>query len=102
MLKNTFKPNLPFWLLTFAILIGLTVPVLIKDGMFMDAMLYSSVSHNLSQGIGTFWFPQFSFRNMGGLSSFHEQPPLVFGIQSIFFRILGGSLYTERIYTFIT
>ena len=78
----------PFWLLAFSILIVLTLPKLIQDGMFMDAMLYTSVSHNLSLGIGTFWFPQFSVHNLAGLSSFHEQPPLIFGFQAIFFKIL--------------
>ena len=68
----------------------------------MDAMLYTSVSHNLSIGIGTFWFPQFSVSNVAGLSAFHEQPPLVFGIQSLFFKILGDSMYVERFYTFLT
>lgn len=102
MFKSISKQQLPFWLITIAVMIGLTLPILVKDGMFMDAMLYASVSHNLSQGIGTFWFPQFSLRNMAGLSSFHEQPPLVFGIQALFYKILGNSMYTERIYTFIT
>jgi 4-amino-4-deoxy-L-arabinose transferase-like glycosyltransferase len=101
---NRFLNNqqTPFWLFAFSILIGLTLPTLIKDGMFMDAMLYTCVSHNLSMGIGTFWFPQFSLHNVAGLSSFHEQPPLVFGIQSLFFRLLGDSMYVERFYTFTT
>ncbi len=68
----------------------------------MDAMLYTSVSHNLSQGIGSFWFPFFDEYNIVNLSSFHEQPPLVFGIQSVFFRVLGDSMYVERFYTFFT
>lgn len=92
----------PFWLIAFSLLTGLTLPTLIKDGMFMDAMLYTCVSHNLSMGIGTFWFPQFSVHNVAGLSSFHEQPPLVFGIQSIFYMIFGNSMYVERFYTFLT
>ena len=68
----------------------------------MDAMLYTSVSHNLSMGIGTFWFPQFSTQNVAGLSAFHEQPPLVFGIQAVFFKVFGDSMYVERFYTFLT
>jgi 4-amino-4-deoxy-L-arabinose transferase-like glycosyltransferase len=92
----------PFWIFSFSLLIGLTLPTLIQEGMFMDAMLYTSVSHNLSMGIGTFWFPQFSVHNVGGLDSFHEQPPLVFGIQALFFKLLGHSMYVERIYTFLT
>jgi hypothetical protein len=94
--------NTSFWLFSISVLFALTLPVLIRDGMFMDAMLYTSVSHNLSQGIGTFWFPQFSLHNIASLNSFHEQPPLVFGIQSLFFKVLGDSMYVERLYTFLT
>lgn len=92
----------PFWLITFSTLIGLTLPKLIMDGMFMDAMLYTSVAHNLSHGIGTFWFPQFSVLGVSQLPAFHEQPPLVFGIQALFFKVFGDSIYVERLYTFIT
>jgi len=103
MLKKYFhNRDMPFWIISFSILIGLTLPVLIQDGMFMDAVLYTSVSHNLSMGIGTFWFPQFSLHNIARLPSFHEQPPLVFGIQALFFTIFGGSMVVERFYTFIT
>jgi 4-amino-4-deoxy-L-arabinose transferase-like glycosyltransferase len=94
--------NLPFWLFTFGVLILLTVPTLIQDGMFLDAMLYTCVSHNLSHGFGTFWFPQFSHSNFSGFPFFLEHPPLVFGIQSLFFRLFGDSMYVERFYTFLT
>ncbi len=66
--------------------------------MFMDAMLYTSVAKNMANGFGTFWFPQFSHCNMMGFTSFHEQPPLGFGLQGLFFKMLGNSMYTERIY----
>lgn len=100
--KLLLNTHTPFWLIAISILIILTVPTLIKDGMFMDGMLYTSVAHNLGSGIGTFWFPQFSLHNVAGLKAFHEQPPLVFGIQAIFFKIFGDSMYVERVYTFIT
>ncbi len=95
------KKQTPFWFFTLSVVFGLTLPVLIQDAMFQDAMLYSSVSHNLSQGIGTFWFPQYSKMNIAGLSSFHEHPPLVFGIQALFFKALGSSIYVERFFTFL-
>lgn len=84
-----------------SIVLAFTLPVLVKDAMFQDAMLYSSVSHNLAIGIGTFWFPQYSTLNIAGIPSFHEQPPLVFGIQSVFYKILGDSIYVERFYTLL-
>ncbi|MEA3445630.1 MAG: glycosyltransferase family 39 protein, partial [Bacteroidota bacterium] len=102
MAKNIFKnPNFAFWLFTISVAIGLTLPWLVQEGMFMDGLLYSCVSRNLGHGIGSFWFPQFSELNVGGLPSFHEQPPLVFGIQAIFFYFFGNSIYIERGYTFL-
>ncbi len=95
------KTSSIFWVFTLSLVFGLTLPVLIQHAMFQDAMLYSSVSHNLSIGFGTFWFPQYSALNIEGIPSFHEQPPLVFGIQALFFKMLGDSIYVERIYTFI-
>jgi 4-amino-4-deoxy-L-arabinose transferase-like glycosyltransferase len=91
----------PFWLLTLAVVLGLTLPFLIQDAMFQDAVLYSAVSHNLSIGFGTFWFPQYSTLNLEGIPSFHEQPPLFFGIQAIFYKILGDSRYVERFITVV-
>lgn len=104
-MKNIFRnTHFSFFLLAFAAMIALTLPVLIQDGMFMDALLYTSVSHNLSQGIGSFWFPQFSPRNLAidGVNGFLEQPPLGYWIQSLFFGLFGSSMYVERFYTFLT
>ena len=102
MLKNkVFKRHFPFVILSISIMFALTLPNLVQDGMFMDAVLYTSVSKNLSLGIGTFWFPKFSQFNVGNLPSFHEQPPLVFGIQSVFFNVFGTGMYVERFYTFL-
>lgn len=97
---HKFKNNkqLPFWLLTFAVIIVLIVSQLIKDGVFMDGMLYISVSKNLADGIGTFWNPHFSQTTM---SSFHEQPPLYFGLLAIFYKIFGTSVYVERLFCLI-
>lgn len=93
----------PFWILTWAVIIAAVFAKLIQDGMFADAMLYTAVAKNQANGFGTFWFPYFSDSWVRmGWNSFHEQPPLVFGILAQFFRILGDSLYTERIYTTIT
>jgi 4-amino-4-deoxy-L-arabinose transferase-like glycosyltransferase len=36
------------------------------------------------------------------LSDFHEHPPLAFGIQSIFYRVLGESRYVDKLYSLFT
>ena len=95
------KKQTPFWLIIFGIIAGLVLPALIRDGMFVDGLFYSVVSKNLANGLGTFWFPYYSESGFGGLRDFHEHPPFVFALQSIFFHLFGSSLYTERIYIFI-
>ncbi len=92
----------PFFLIAISVILGLTLPVLIQDGMFMDGMLYTCVSKNLANGIGSFWFPVFSKYGFGGLQTFHEHPPLVFGFQAVFFKVFGNGMYTERIYVLCT
>jgi len=96
MLQNKY---FPFWTFTFSVLIILTLPTLLKDGMFMDGLLYACISKNLSQGIGSFWFPHFSKTLY---SFFDQQPPLGFWIQSLFFKIFGENIYVERLYSFST
>lgn len=93
---------MPFWLFTLSLMLVLTLPSLVQDGMFTDAVLYTSVSRNLANGLGTFWFPYFDPCNIIGISSFHEQPPLAFGIQALFFKIFGDHFFVERLYTFFT
>lgn len=73
----------------------LLIPALFMDGMFMDGLIYTCVGKNLAAGTGTFWDPQFSATYM---QSYHEQPPLLFGLLSVFFKVFGTSMYTERLY----
>jgi 4-amino-4-deoxy-L-arabinose transferase-like glycosyltransferase len=85
----------PILLLVAALSAALLIPALFMDGMFMDGLLYTCVGKNLGNGVGTFWDPRFSATYM---QSYHEQPPLMFGLLAVFFKILGTGLYTERIY----
>ena len=66
--------------------------------MFMDGMLYTCIGKNLSEGLGTFWNLHF---NKTTMSSFHEQPPLYFGLLAIFYKIFGTSMYTERLFILV-
>lgn len=66
-----------------------------EKSMFIDGVWYAVISRNLSEGIGSFWFPQFS---QTIFSAFHEHPPLMFGLLSIFFSVFGDSFFTERLF----
>ena len=97
------KKNIPFQIFTIGIFILLIVPTLIKDGMFMDGQQYACVAKNLAHGLGTFWQPFVSATwNKSGSNSFLEHPPLVYGIQSVFFLLFGDSIYVERLYSLFT
>ncbi len=86
-----------FWLFTLSVILVLISAPLIQDGVFMDGMLYISVGKNLSEGIGTFWNQSFSKTCM---FEYHEQPPLYGGLISVFFKVFGDSIYTERLFCF--
>lgn len=87
-----------FGFFVISVLAALLLPQIFREGMFMDGSLYSAVAVNYSRGEGTFWAPHFSKVTMG---FFHEQPPLMFGILGICFKIFGENLLTERFYAFI-
>lgn len=88
----------PFLLFAISIFILLVAPISIQDGMFMDGTLYASVAKNLAHGQGSFWFQTFSQTEM---IHYHEQLPLFVGLESIFFMLLGDSIYTEFIFTLV-
>jgi 4-amino-4-deoxy-L-arabinose transferase-like glycosyltransferase len=69
------------------------------EGMFLDGIIYAAVSRNLSLGIGDYWHLKLSETIF---SQFYEHPPLVFWIQSFFFKIFGDSIYVERMYSLLT
>jgi len=65
----------------------------------MDGLIYSTIAHNMANGIGSFFYPSFSQSIM---PVFNEHPPLGMGIQSLFFKVLGDGFYIERIYSFLS
>lgn len=63
--------------------------------MYTDGVAYAAIARNLSEGRGSFWSPSFSETIN---ATFHSHPPLVFGLQSLVFTVLGDSLVAERLY----
>ena len=93
------KNNLyPFYLSVFGIILIIISPSLLSDGMFLDGLLYAVISKNLANGIGDFWHLHLTKT----LSPIFEHPPLAFGLQSLFFKILGDSIFVEKLYSFLT
>lgn len=66
--------------------------------MFVDGLMYSSISRNLAEGqYGLFNLHYAEFND----PLFQNQPPLSFWMQSIFFYIFGDSLLIERFFGLI-
>lgn len=97
--KSELYQTLPFYLFTAGLYLIIVSKDLLSNGMFLDGLIYSTVSRNLAHSIGTFWNPHFSATF---LSEFHEHPPLAFGIQSMFYRLLGESRYIDKLYSLLT
>ncbi len=96
MVKNNSKYF--FWLFTCFLIVILVLPNLLKHGMFMDGLLYSTVANNFAHGKGTFWH----LYNTDTLHrGFYEQPPLYFWIMAGFYKIFGDSIFVERFYDFV-
>ncbi len=74
------------------------LPTLFLQGMFMDGLLYSSVSKNLSLN---FFSNNQLYLSESFLPDFHEQPPLVFYIQGMFIRLLGDNFFIDRLYSYV-
>ena len=69
--------------------------------MFIDGLIYSTLSHNMANDIGGFWNPEvINFHVFYYLNGpiFYEHPPLMFWLESIFFRIFGDGFMVERIF----
>ncbi|MFN2335020.1 MAG: ArnT family glycosyltransferase [Wenzhouxiangellaceae bacterium] len=76
----------------------LLLPSMGSVGMFMDGTIYAAISRNLADGLGSPWALHFS---EGLFPVFREHPPLMFWLQSLFFRLLGDSYLTERAYDLV-
>ena len=96
---SEISPKLTFYLLAIGVFLIIVCKDILANGMFLDGLIYSTVSKNLAHGLGTFWNPHFSATL---LQNFHEHPPLAFGIQNIFFKISGDSRFADRFYSLTT
>ena len=85
--------NLPFYFIVLLVFMALSNE-LWSDGMFLDGIYYATISRNLSNGLGSFWYlPSFPFLLYSDV--FHGHPPLAMGLQSICF-----SIFPEKVFAF--
>lgn len=90
------------WTLTVSFIAMTFIPRSMDHIMFVDGLAYAAISRNMAEGIGTFWAPHFAdsfWLNYNNLCPFFcEHPPLLFGMQSLLFRVLGDTPAVENIY----
>jgi Dolichyl-phosphate-mannose-protein mannosyltransferase len=86
-------------LITLSIAAILLLPDLLQEGMFVDGVTYASMSRNMAEGQGSFWYIYYTPTLF---PEFHVHPPLAIGILSVFYRIFGDYLWVEKAYTFLT
>jgi 4-amino-4-deoxy-L-arabinose transferase-like glycosyltransferase len=99
-MQKLFKnPQTAFWLLLVLVAMALMLPNIMSRGMFLDGVTYATVSRNLAEGHGSFWMP---FYTDTLYPHFFEHPPLVFGIESVFFRVFGNGYFVEKFYSLLT
>lgn len=92
------------WLLTICF-IGMTfIPRSLDHVLFMDGLAYAAISRNMALGQGTFWEPHFAdsfWLPFNQCSFFCEHPPLMFGLESLLFKIFGDTTAVENSYNTI-
>lgn len=89
------KKYIVFHILAFLLFLMIVADNLFSQGMFMDGSIYATISKNLANNIGTFWYPHFTETIS---PQFHGHPPLALWLQSLFFSIFGDSIFVERFY----
>jgi 4-amino-4-deoxy-L-arabinose transferase-like glycosyltransferase len=80
-------------ILACVLLVALTIPRMWQHGMFLDGLIYASVSRNLAAGDGSLWAP---IHTATDDAPFFEHPPLGFWLEAVGFRIVGDSFLVER------
>jgi 4-amino-4-deoxy-L-arabinose transferase-like glycosyltransferase len=68
--------------------------------MFVDGLLYAVISRNLALGVGSMWKPILTPTLTPEM--FSDHPPLVFWVESLFYRVFGDHLLVEGIYSCVT
>lgn len=91
--------SFPFYIFIFGFFLLMIAPFLLSHGMFMDGIIYATISNNLANDIGT--MTDLFFTNTS-MAHFREHPPLAFWIQSLFYRTFGDSFIIEKLYSALT
>ena len=95
-MSQVHSNNTPFWLLLIGLFLILVSKNLLTEGMFLDGVTYACISRNMACGLGSFWNPSYT-QTIGHV--FHSHPPLAFGLEALFFKVLGDHWWVEKLYS---
>lgn len=74
------------------------LPLVTRRGIFLDGLVYATISRNMAIGRGDFWHPCY----VGAISKFRDHPPLAFWLESLAFRLCGDHWWVEKLYSVLT
>jgi len=77
---------------------ALLLPNLGTIGIFGDGLIYAVVSRNLAMGLGDWWSLYYSDTIF---APFSEHPPLLFWLESTWFRLFGDYPWTEKSFSLV-
>jgi 4-amino-4-deoxy-L-arabinose transferase-like glycosyltransferase len=92
------KFNYVPWLLLLTLAALLVVPRVTRRGIFLDGLVYATISRNLALGIGD----PLHLYYTGAINEFRDSPPLAFCLESVAFRLLGDHWWVEKLYSLLT
>lgn len=82
-----------------AVFLALVSGSLTTTGMFMDGLIYSNISTNMAEGVGSFWHPVYTATHH---PDFYEHPPLALGLLALFYMVLGTHIWVTKLYMALT
>ena len=89
----------PLYLVVAAVFLALVSGTLTTTGMFMDGLIYSNISANMAEGVGSFWHPVYTATHH---PDFYQHPPLALGLLALFYKVLGTHLWVTKFYMVLT
>ena len=82
-----------------ALFLALVSGSLTTTGMFMDGLIYSNISANMAEGVGSFWHPVYTATHH---PDFYQHPPLALGLLALFYKVLGTHIWVTKLYMVLT
>lgn len=97
-IRNKERNHLILTLISLFLLFIYFCCLFVIDNLHQDGLVYSSISRNMSIGLGSTWHPAYSESQF---QTFYEHPALGLWLGSLFFQVFGDHSYTEKIFSSI-